>query len=146
MVFLFLLFPQSDLTRVDGWFSTCEWDDGMWSDQGGEDGSYDGNEGRSEDEYLYFGMTDVDERNRWRERESVEESKDEEDDDEESTDEEVEDSGWIVEDENVEGKDTRMTDAEVTGEAGTDAGHPKDTRVQDGVWAAEYRAWKGKVL
>lgn len=141
--FLVLLFPQSDLTRVDGWFSTCEWDDGMWSDQGGEDGSYDGNEGRSEDEYLYFGTYDVEERNRRRERESMEEK---EDDDEESTDEEVEDFGWIVEDESVEGEDTRMKDAGVTGEARTDAEHPKDTPVQGGVWAAEYRAWKGGVL
>lgn len=137
--FLGLSFPQSDLTRVDGWFSTCEWDAGMWSDQGGEDGSYDGNEGRSEDEYLYFRMSDVEKRIRWRERESVEESEEEE-----STDEEVEDFGWIVEDESVKGEDTRTEDAGVTGEAATDAERPKDGRVQGGVWAAEYWAWKGK--
>lgn len=127
---------------MDGWFSTCEWDVGMWSDQGGEDGSYDGNEGRSEDEYLYFGMTDVDEKNRRRKREPMED-----DGDEETTDKEVEDFGWVVEDEDVEvGGDARMADAELTGEAGTDAEHSKVTRVQGGVWAAEYRAWKGRVF
>ena len=31
----------------------------MWSDQGGEDGSFDGNEGRSEDEWIFLGGGEV---------------------------------------------------------------------------------------
>ncbi|KAF6227465.1 hypothetical protein HO133_008909 [Letharia lupina] len=102
----------SDLTRVDGWFSTCEWDVGMWSDQGGEDGSFDGNEGRSEDEFIFLGEVgemvvggsggEDDE-----EREDVVHDDDDDDGD---------DMGWIVENEDVEDEvwegddDTRMED------------------------------------
>lgn len=92
----------------------------MWSDQGGEDGSYDGNDGRSEDQWYVFG--DGPEGCRIVLGSELLGS----DWEAESESEEEEDFGWIVEDgegeEEVveeggyEGEDERMEDTGVSGE------------------------------
>lgn len=33
---------ESDLTRVEGWFGTCVWDNGMWSAESGEESEEEG--------------------------------------------------------------------------------------------------------
>ena len=86
----------------------------MWSDQGGEDGSFDGNDGRSEDSFLFLNV-DMDTR---RERTAIKFA-DGEDGDDEAEQSGKEDFGWIVDDEDVEdemvwmdeSEDDRMEDA-----------------------------------
>ena len=108
----------------------------MWSDQGGEDGSFDGNEGRSEDSFIFLNV-DRDENN----GAGVEDEEDEGEESEEEEEEEEEDFGWIVEDADVEdevlegeGGDALVNDVEAsTVDAGLGAGlaeRPKENRME----------------
>ena len=124
----------------------------MWSDQGGEDGSFDGNEGRSEDEFLVFGPGGC-RIVRGNGRRVVQgrgehdgDDDDEVDKDEVDLDEEVEDFSWIVDDEDIkdevcngdDGVDVAMQDAGDMNEAGLDLEHPMDAQTENEMLAAEH--------
>ena len=93
----------------------------MWSDQGGEDGSYDGNEGRSEDEWFFFGGPGGCRIVKgW-------ELVGSDDEFEEEEEKEEEDFGWIVEDEDED------EDEEGEGDEGGEEGDDEreDEKMED---------------